>query len=144
MRSGGADRRRCGAASVSAFIWATSAPSENTPMTPRKRRLLWLAGGAAPLLTAAVVAIVACNNSGSTGNNAPVDEGPPLPLVPPGPAMFEDKTKDSGVDFMYRNGEESRHMAILESLGGGAALIDFDGDGLLDIFIPGGGHFDMD
>src|SRR5262249_8109960 len=28
------------------------------------------------------------------------------------------------------------------SLGGGVALIDYDGDGLLDIFVPGGGHFD--
>ena len=26
--------------------------------------------------------------------------------------------------------------------GGGVVLIDFDGDGLLDIFVPGGGHYD--
>src|SRR5205814_7618366 len=30
---------------------------------------------------------------------------------------------------------------ILESLGGGVALIDYDGDGFLDIFIPGGGYY---
>src|SRR5262249_25254179 len=41
--------------------------------------------------------------------------------------------------FTHRNGEEAGHLAILESLGGGIALIDYDGDGLLDIFIPGGG-----
>ena len=34
-----------------------------------------------------------------------------------------------------------KHLAILESLGGGAGLIDFDGDGLLDLFLPGGGDF---
>ena len=34
------------------------------------------------------------------------------------------------------------HLAILESLGGGVALIDYDGDGLLDVFVTGGGYFD--
>src|SRR4051794_28062866 len=43
--------------------------------------------------------------------------------------------------FTYRNGEEAEQHAILESLGGGVALIDYDGDGLLDVFVTGGGHF---
>ncbi|GAB4141812.1 MAG: hypothetical protein Tsb009_11770 [Planctomycetaceae bacterium] len=47
----------------------------------------------------------------------------------------------SGIEFTYRNGEEAGHYSILESLGGGVALLDYDADGLLDIFIPGGGHF---
>jgi hypothetical protein len=50
-------------------------------------------------------------------------------------------TPTCGVDWKYRNGEESNHLAILESLGGGIALIDYDGDGLLDIFVPGGGFY---
>jgi hypothetical protein len=54
---------------------------------------------------------------------------------------FEDVTAASGIDFTYRNGEEADHHAILESLGGGVALIDYDGDGLLDVFIAGGGEF---
>jgi hypothetical protein len=45
------------------------------------------------------------------------------------------------VDFTYRNGQEAGHYAILESLGGGVALLDYDGDGLLDIFVTGGGYF---
>jgi hypothetical protein len=59
-----------------------------------------------------------------------------------GPALFEDITAASGVRFTYRNGEDTaNHLSILESLGGGVGLIDFDGDGLLDVFLPGGGGF---
>src|SRR5437868_5996999 len=59
------------------------------------------------------------------------------------PPVFEDITARSNIVFTYRNGEETAdHYSILESLGGGVGLIDFDGDGLLDVFLPGGGYFD--
>jgi hypothetical protein len=61
---------------------------------------------------------------------------------PAGPALFEDVTAGSGINFTYRNGEETAdHHAILESLGGGVALLDYDGDGLLDVFLTGGGLY---
>jgi hypothetical protein len=59
-----------------------------------------------------------------------------------GPPWFRDVTGSSGVQFTYRNGQEAGHLSILESVGGGVALLDFDGDGLLDIFVTGGGTFD--
>ena len=59
-----------------------------------------------------------------------------------GEALFIDVTASSGVSFTYRNGEEADHYAILESLGGGVGLFDYDGDGLLDIFLTGGGYYD--
>lgn len=65
----------------------------------------------------------------------------PGPDVLPTAGYFEDVTAGSGIDFTYRNGEEAGHASILESLGGGAALLDFDGDGLLDVFLTGGGDF---
>lgn len=52
-----------------------------------------------------------------------------------------DITSDTGIDFTYRNGEEAGHFAILESLGGGVAVLDFDLDGAEDVFVPAGGGF---
>ncbi len=59
----------------------------------------------------------------------------------PIPGYFDDVTAASGIAFTYHNGEEAGHASILESLGGGVALLDYDGDGLLDIFVTGGGAF---
>lgn len=52
---------------------------------------------------------------------------------------FETITSLSGVDFTYRNGDEAQRMTLLETLGGGAGVIDFDGDGDQDLFFTGGG-----
>lgn len=48
---------------------------------------------------------------------------------------------ETGIEADYRNGFEADHHAILESLGGGVGLGDFDGDRDLDVFVPRGGHF---
>jgi hypothetical protein len=53
---------------------------------------------------------------------------------------FEDVTELTGVSFRYRNGEEACRRYILESLGGGVALFDYDNDGDLDLFCTGGGE----
>lgn len=56
-------------------------------------------------------------------------------------ARFREVTGQSGVDSTFRDGQEAGHLAILESLGGGAALFDYDGDGRIDLFLPGGGRY---
>lgn len=55
---------------------------------------------------------------------------------------WREAARASGVDWTYRNGQEAGHAAILESLGGGAALFDYDRDGRLDIWLTGGGAID--
>jgi len=59
-----------------------------------------------------------------------------------GPVLFGDVTEATGIDFMYENGEDAGLYTPLETVGGGVGLIDYDGDGLLDIFFTGGGYFD--
>jgi hypothetical protein len=54
---------------------------------------------------------------------------------------FTDVTSTSGLDWVYRNGEDSEHFAILESLGGGVGILDFDCDGFADVVLPGGGEY---
>lgn len=49
--------------------------------------------------------------------------------------LLTDRATASGVNFAYRNGEETGNLAILESLGGGVGIIDFDQDGDLDLAV---------
>lgn len=42
----------------------------------------------------------------------------------------------------YENGESGRAYSIVESLGGGCGVLDFDRDGRWDIWLPGGGLLD--
>lgn len=54
---------------------------------------------------------------------------------------FRDRAISAGVRFTYRNGQEAEVYSIVESLGGGVAVIDWDRDGDLDLFFSGGGKF---
>ena len=90
------------------------------------------------LLAGLVLAVAACRPKPAT----PPESEPKVIEEEAGSDWFEDITASSGVKWSYRNGEDTAdNLSILESLGGGIALIDFDGDGLYDIFVPGGGYY---
>jgi len=58
------------------------------------------------------------------------------------PALhFTDVTAQSGIDFTTTSGR-TPSTQILEVKGGGVALLDHDGDGDLDVFIPNGASLD--
>jgi hypothetical protein len=65
-------------------------------------------------------------------------DGPqPAPIdaeAPTGPPWFEDVTDKLGLDFVHDAGPVGKYF-LPQHLGGGAALFDFNNDGLLDIYL---------
>jgi hypothetical protein len=57
---------------------------------------------------------------------------------------FADVTEQSGIDFFCRNGREAGRLYLIESFGGGGAMIDYDLDGDIDLFFTGGGTISAD
>ena len=64
---------------------------------------------------------------------------PPAVAVasPDGPIQFEDATTQAGIDYRNLFGGAGKPY-IIESTGNGAAWLDCDGDGLLDLFVVNG------
>ncbi|MFK7777563.1 MAG: CRTAC1 family protein [Gimesia sp.] len=59
----------------------------------------------------------------------------------PSAINFVDITDSLGIKFEYHNDEQAETYAILESIGGGVAVWDYDLNGFNDLFFPGGGTF---
>ncbi len=65
----------------------------------------------------------------------------PVPESVAGSETFTDRAREAGLDFSYWNGMTGRHY-LLEVMGGGAALLDYDGDGDLDLYVVQGAALD--
>jgi hypothetical protein len=76
--------------------------------------------------------VAGCDQSPSATNqtNAP---------TPPTETWFEEIASNVGIDFTFHSGFRTRHY-FPECISGGAALIDFDNDGLLDIYLVQAGY----
>ena len=66
-----------------------------------------------------------------------------LPMeAAPGPDVkFSDVTKAVGIAFAHQNSATSNKY-LLETMGGGVALLDYDNDGRLDVFLTNGAKID--
>lgn len=84
--------------------------------------------------TACMVLLVGCERPTQptpTSTAAPT-EGPATP-------WFEDVTEGSGIDFVWESGQTGDYL-LPEIIGGGAALLDMDDDGDLDVYLIQGGE----
>ncbi len=54
------------------------------------------------------------------------------------PVVFIDATKEAGLDRFHHHSGTPGKATILETMGSGVALLDYDNDGWLDIFLLNG------
>ena len=52
---------------------------------------------------------------------------------------FDDISLETGIDFLHTDGGSGKHF-IIETICSGLAIFDFDGDGLMDIYLLNGAH----
>jgi enediyne biosynthesis protein E4 len=83
----------------------------------------------------------------TAGVYAPIHDAENRPItaggfVEKGPVVFEDISRPSGVATWKYVGGTAAKALIVESLGGGVALLDYDNDGWLDIYLVNGMTYD--
>jgi enediyne biosynthesis protein E4 len=83
----------------------------------------------------------------TAGVYAPVHDAENRPItaggtVDKGPVVFEDISRQAGLTTWKYSGGTAAKALIVESLGGGVALLDYDNDGWLDIYLVNGMTYD--
>lgn len=84
------------------------------------------------VLLIAITALAGCHR-GENRQPAVVAEWQPTAIA------FDDMTTHSGISSIYENAQEAKEYLILEGIGGGVAMLDFEPDGQLDLLFATGG-----
>jgi len=71
-----------------------------------------------------------------------IEPGRPMPSLSAGPTpWFVDDAAAAGLRFIHENGRETARLIPPASASGGVGLLDYDGDGWLDVYVVQGGPF---
>jgi enediyne biosynthesis protein E4 len=112
----------------------------NAQPGPSKRRPVVAAAFVCLLLVLGIVAVTRFSRRPAEGlSRPPVAALTVTPPIFPGSAdVFEDVTAKAGINFVHQFCD-SKIANILESNGSGGTWIDYDGDGLMDLFLVNAG-----
>ena len=98
---------------------------------------MWSLSPGGRILAAGLALAAGCGTPRATDD----DGGPAGPAagsaVPGSGVRFLDVTAGSGIDFKHVSGDEHQRF-IVETMGGGAAFLDYDADGYLDLYLVNG------
>lgn len=90
------------------------------------------------LAALALFLAVSCHDGDIETASRPVDTAGVNASFP----RFTDVTGAAAIDFTHENGFDGHHWRIVETINGGVALLDFDGDGLVDVFFANARRLD--
>ncbi len=108
-----------------------------------RRAVLLAAGGTAVAAVAAAATLWVAGRDGlaprRTREPAALGAGPTSPAREPPATAFRlaDVTAQTGIGFVHTDGSSGRRY-IMETMSAGLALVDYDGDGRVDIYFPNG------
>src|SRR5260370_39186886 len=123
----------------------TCSPVLTKSASKKHKRIFAIIGVCLALCFGTAAAYFGCSGSPS-GNSAeirvPLDEplNDGLPLPEEARISFRDLAKAAGIDFLHINSPSEKHY-VPEIMGGGAAWIDYDQDGYMDLLLVQGGRF---
>ncbi len=83
-------------------------------------------------LAALLVIFCACSDQSATPNSSELAK--PAAAAPSAGGLFADVTSASRIDFVHHAGGSGKKY-IVETMGAGAAVLDFDSDGYMDLYV---------